>query len=109
MDILLYSTVEIIWCRIPNPRNPDQLLVETERIYTDGTKRPVGKILGGKRRPLEAISSAAKRVINKEMTLEDGMVRIDEVGGMDRREQGECISFGYRSCDTRSPDTTNLP
>jgi hypothetical protein len=74
----LVRVVEIIWCKIPNPKNNDQVLVEMERIYADGGKRSVKKILGGKRRPLESIAASARRSINKELTLEDRQIRIDE-------------------------------
>lgn len=74
----IVRVVEIIWCKIPNPKNKDQILVEMERIYADGGKRGVKKILGGKRRPLESIAASAKRSINKELTLEDRQIGIDE-------------------------------
>ena len=48
--------------------------------------------MGGKRRPLESISGAARRVIEKELTLDPSAIKIDEANlpesgiGEDRRD-----------------------
>jgi len=67
--------VEIVWCKIFGPSG--KLLVEKERVYTNGKKRSVERMPGGKKQPLESVSSAARRILAKELTLPEEMIRLD--------------------------------
>lgn len=67
--------VEIVWCKIFGPTG--KLLVEKERVYTNGKKRCVERMPGGKKQPLESVSSAARRILAKELTLPEEMIRLD--------------------------------
>eukprot|EP00397_Hematodinium_sp_SG-2012_P016775 GEMP01017126.1.p1 GENE.GEMP01017126.1~~GEMP01017126.1.p1 ORF type:complete len:429 (+),score=102.68 GEMP01017126.1:107-1393(+) len=67
--------VEIVWTKIR--RSTGKFLVEMNRQYPDGKKRVVERMPGGKRRPLESVASAARRILAKELTLPDEMIKLD--------------------------------
>jgi len=74
-DSSLIRYVEIVWTKILSAEG--KILIEKERVYTDGKKRQVDRMPGGKRRPLESVISAAKRILAKELELPMEVITLD--------------------------------
>merc|ERR1719162_642951 len=75
----LIRVVDLIIIKITNPSSGD-VLVQAEQTFPDGTKNALNRLPGAKRRPDENQFLTARRVLRKQLKIDENMVRLDAKG-----------------------------
>jgi serine/threonine protein kinase len=68
--------VDVVVLQIVNPSAKD-ILVQTEQTLPDGTKNTFNRLPGAKRRPDENQFLTARRVLRKQLKIDENMVQLD--------------------------------
>mmetsp|Transcript_40763 Transcript_40763/g.113317 ORF Transcript_40763/g.113317 Transcript_40763/m.113317 type:complete len:781 (-) Transcript_40763:100-2442(-) len=68
--------VDLVIMRIISPSGND-LLVQTEQTFSDGTKTKLDRLPGAKRRPDESQFLTARRILRRQLKIDENQVRLD--------------------------------
>jgi len=68
--------VDLVIMRIVSPSGAD-LLVQTEQTFADGTRTKLDRLPGAKRRPDESQFLTARRILRRQLKIDENQVRLD--------------------------------
>merc|ERR1719486_1329023 len=69
------------------------ILVQTEQVLTDGTKVPLKRFPGAKRRPDENQFVTARRILKRQLKIEENHVTLDAAGVQVAEEEKDSKAF----------------
>mmetsp|Transcript_49402 Transcript_49402/g.141342 ORF Transcript_49402/g.141342 Transcript_49402/m.141342 type:complete len:777 (+) Transcript_49402:98-2428(+) len=68
--------VDLVIMRIMNPLN-ENMLVQTEQTFADGTRTKLNRMPGAKRRPDESHFLTARRILRRQLKIDENQVKLD--------------------------------
>mmetsp|Transcript_47197 Transcript_47197/g.85218 ORF Transcript_47197/g.85218 Transcript_47197/m.85218 type:complete len:677 (-) Transcript_47197:119-2149(-) len=72
----IVRVVDLIIMKIVNPKTGD-VLIQTEQTFSDGTKNQLNRLPGAKRRPDENQFLTARRLLRKQLKIDENQVVLD--------------------------------